>query len=151
MSPPLDFSTFYPVLVQGKAAEMRLDTESIHLSRTQHLTGQQTQSLIYYDNSLPTHLNTALHIHQQTSCKWTGYSLALPHHHNISHTSPLPVYFITRRSQETFYMRPTLQRLTHCSLQVQSLIPSIIQCFLLLHIHYKTQTGLQWNKEPLSE
>jgi len=46
VSPPLDFSTFYPVLVQGKAAEMRLDTESIHLSRTQHLTGQQTQSLI---------------------------------------------------------------------------------------------------------
>jgi len=46
VSPPLDFSTFYPVLVQGKAAEMRLDTESIHLSRTQHLTGQETQSLI---------------------------------------------------------------------------------------------------------
>jgi hypothetical protein len=58
VSPPLDFSTFYPVLVQGKAAEMRPDTGLIHLSRTQHLTGQQMQS--YYNDSGP---STYLKLH----------------------------------------------------------------------------------------
>jgi len=64
------------------------------------------------------------------------------HHPYLS--NPLEV-----KEKETLHLRPMLQRLTHCSLQVQNLISSLIPCFVLLCTDYKTKTGLQRNKEPL--